>query len=216
MAPSNATLHCDTSASQMPDVAGALVHRAEALSEVLSLVAANSHQIVRAAAIIGEALASGHLVLVCGNGGSAAEAQHLTGELVGRFRREREPWPVLALTADMAVLTAVANDYGYDTVFERQVAAFGRPGGVLVGISTSGESVNVINAARVARDRGMSVITLTGREPTRLGHISDVVLAVPATETALVQEVHSVLVHLISDIVEGSLVDQTMRKDMNR
>ncbi|MBW3634298.1 MAG: SIS domain-containing protein [Chloroflexi bacterium] len=215
MAPPNAALHCDTSLLQGRDAAEALVERAEALSEVLSLVAANSHHVERAAAIIVEALASGHQVLVCGNGGSAAEAQHLAGELVGRFRREREAWPVLALTADMAVLTAVANDYGYDTVFERQVAAFGRSGDVLVGISTSGESTNVVNAACLARDRGMSIIALTGREPTRLGRVSDVAVAVPATETALIQEVHSVLVHLISDIVEGSLVDRQLRKDLN-
>jgi D-sedoheptulose 7-phosphate isomerase len=206
----------DRTALPAEDIAAALLDRARALSTVLSLVATNSHQVTRAAAIIVEALATGHLVMVCGNGGSAAEAQHLAGELVGRFRREREPWPVLALTTDSAVLTAVANDYGYDTVFERQVAAFGRHGDVLVGISTSGESTNVINAAYLARDRGMSVIALTGREPTRLSRISDVAIAVPATETALVQEVHSVLVHLISDMVETSLVDQNIRKDKNR
>ena len=216
MVPLNSALHCDTSALHERDVAGVLVERAEALTAVLSLLAANSQHIERAASIIIEALASGHIVLVCGNGGSAAEAQHFAGELVGRFRREREPWPVLALTADTAVLTAVANDYGYDTIFERQVAAFGHPGDVLVAFSTSGESRNVITAANLARDRGMSVIALTGREPTQLGRISDVVIAVPAIQTALVQEVHSVLVHLISDIVEGGLVDQHIRKDMNR
>ena len=216
MAPPNAALHRDLTLLQGRDVAEALVDRAEALSAVLSLIAANSHHVERAAAIIVEALTSGHLVLVCGNGGSAAEAQHLAGELVGRFRREREPWPVLALTADMAVLTAIANDYGYDTVFARQVAAFGQRGDVLVGISTSGESTNVVNAAYLARDRGMSVIALTGSEPTQLGRLSDVAIAVPATETALIQEVHSVLVHLISDIVEGSLVDRQLRKDLNR
>jgi D-sedoheptulose 7-phosphate isomerase len=216
MVPLNAALHCDRSVLHERDVAGVLVERAEALTAVLSLLAANSQHIERAAANIIEALASGHTVLVCGNGGSAAEAQHLAGELVGRFRREREPWPVLALTADTAVLTAVANDYGYDTIFARQVAAFGHHGDVLVAISTSGESRNVINAASLARDRGMSVIALTGREPTQLGRISDVAIAVPAIETALVQEVHSVLVHLISDIVEGCLVDQHIRKDMNR
>ena len=216
MAPPNAALHRDTSLLQGGDVAGALVERAEALGTVLSLVAANSHHVERATAIIVEALDSGHQVLVCGNGGSAAEAQHLAAELVGRFRREREPWPVLALTADVAVLTAVANDYGYESVFARQVAAFGRSGDVLVGISTSGESMNVVNAACLARDRGMSVIALTGCEPTQLGRLSDVAIAVPATETALIQEVHSVLVHLISDIVEGSLVDRQLRKDLNR
>jgi D-sedoheptulose 7-phosphate isomerase len=216
MAPPNAALQRDPTLLHGQDVAESLIERAEALSEVLSRVASNSHALERAATIIVEALASDHHVLVCGNGGSAAEAQHLAAELVGRFRREREPWPVLALTADMAVLTAVANDYGYDTVFARQVAAFGRRGDVLVGISTSGESMNVVNAAYLARDRGMSVIALTGCEPTRLGRIADVAIAVPATETALVQEVHSVLVHLISDIVEGSLVDRQLRKDLNR
>jgi len=216
MAPPNAALHCDTSLIGGHGVSEALVDRAEALSAVLSLVADNSHHVERAADIIVEALASGHSVLVCGNGGSAAEAQHLAGELVGRFRREREPWPVLALTADTAILTAVANDYGYETVFARQVAAFRHPGDVLIGISTSGESANVVNAACLARERGMSVIALTGCEPTSLGRASDVAIAVPALDTALVQEVHSVLVHLISDIVEGSLVDQQLRKDRNR
>ena len=216
MAILNATRIATQPALDTPDVAAALLDRARALSTILSLLATNSHQVTRAAAIIVEALATGHLVMVCGNGGSAAEAQHLAGELVGRFRREREPWPVLALTADSAVLTAVANDYGYDTVFERQVAAFGHPGDVLVGISTSGESPNVVNAACLARDRGMSVIALTGREPTRLGLFSDVAIAVPATETALVQEVHSVLVHLISEIVESQPGSAEYRKDMNR
>ena len=212
MAVPNPTLHCHSSALHARDVEAALLDRARALSTVLSLLATNSHQITRAAAIIIEALATGHLVMVCGNGGSAAEAQHLAGELVGRFRREREPWPVLALTADSAVLTAVANDYGYDTVFERQVAAFGNRGDVLVAISTSGESPNVVNAACQARDRGMSVIALTGREPTRLGHFSDVAIAVPATETTLIQEVHSVLVHLISEMVESSLAQQSIER----
>jgi D-sedoheptulose 7-phosphate isomerase len=212
MAIPTAAPHSNRAVLHAEDVAAALRDRARALSMVLSLVATNSDQVTRAAVMIVEALAGGHLVMVCGNGGSAAEAQHLAGELVGRFRREREPWPVLALTTDSAVLTAVANDYGYDTVFARQVAAFGRRGDVLVGISTSGESANVVNAACQARDRGMSVIALTGREPTRLGLFSDVALAVPATETALVQEVHAVLVHLISEIVESSLTQQTIER----
>src|SRR5215203_4635264 len=215
MAIPTAAPHRDSTALDAGDVAAVLLDRARALSTVLSLVATNSHQVTCAAAIIGDALAAGHLVMVCGNGGSAAEAQHLAGELVGRFRREREPWPVLALTADSAILTAVANDYGYETVFARQVAAFGHPRDVLIGISTSGGSANVVNAACLARERGMSVIALTGREPTPLGRVSDVAIAVPALDTPLVQEVHSVLVHLISDIVEGSLVDQQLRKDRN-
>jgi D-sedoheptulose 7-phosphate isomerase len=212
MAISTAAPHWNRTTLDAADVAAALLDRARALSTVLSLVATSSQHVAHAAAIIVEAIATGHLVMVCGNGGSAAEAQHLAGELVGRFRRDREPWPVLALTTDAAVLTAVANDYGYDTVFARQVAAFGHRGDVLVGISTSGESPNVVNAACQARDRGVSVIALTGREPTRLGLFSDVAIAVPATETPLVQEVHSVLVHLISEIVESSLVQQTIER----
>lgn len=209
---SHAAPHCEKTLFDAEAVAAALLDRARALSTILGLLATNSQQITRAAAIITEALAAGHLVMVCGNGGSAADAQHLAGELVGRFRREREPWPVLALTTDSAVLTAVANDYGYETVFARQVAAFGHRGDVLVGISTSGESTNVVNAARNARDRGLSVIALTGREPTRLGRFSDVAIAVPATETALVQEVHSVLIHLISEIVESTLTQQSIER----
>ena len=147
MAIPTAAPHRDQTAIDAGDVATTLLDRARALSTVLSLVATNSHQVAEAAAIIVKALATGHLVMVCGNGGSAAEAQHLAGELVGRFRREREPWPVLALTTDSAVLTAIANDYGYDTVFARQVDAFGHRGDVLVAISTSGESPNVVNAA---------------------------------------------------------------------
>ena len=212
MAVANASLQRRTPAPLTRDVEAALLDRARALSTILALLATNSHPITRAATIIADALATGHLVMVCGNGGSAAEAQHLAGELVGRFRREREPWPVLALTADSAVLTAVANDYGYETVFERQVAAFGHRGDVLVGISTSGESPNVVNAACQARERGMSVIALTGREPTRLGLFSDVAIAVPATETALVQEVHAVLVHLISEVVESCLAQQSIER----
>jgi D-sedoheptulose 7-phosphate isomerase len=212
MAISHAAPHCGRTPLNAEAVGAALLDRARALSTILALLATNSHQITRAAAIIAEALATGHLVMVCGNGGSAAEAEHLAGELVGRFRREREPWPVLALTADSAVLTAIANDYGYETVFARQVAAFGHHGDVLVGISTSGESPNVVNAACEARDRGMAVIALTGREPTRLGLVSDVAIAVPATETALVQEVHAVLVHLISEIVESSLAQQSIER----
>jgi D-sedoheptulose 7-phosphate isomerase len=216
MAIPTAAPHRDRTALDAADVTAAVLDRARALSSVLSLIATNSYQVTRAAATIVEALATGHLVMVCGNGGSAAEAQHLAGELVGRFRREREPWPVLALTTDSAVLTAVANDYGFDTIFARQVAAFGHRGDVLVAISTSGESPNVINAACQARDRGVSVIALTGREPTRLGLFSDVAIAVPASETALVQEVHSVLVHLISEIVESSLAHQNQSIERTR
>src|SRR3954462_6898599 len=151
MAVAHTTLRRHPPAPCTGDVEAALLDRARALSTILALLATNSHQITRAAAIIVDALASGHLVLVCGNGGSAAEAQHLAGELVGRFRREREPWPVLALTSDSAVLPGVANNYGYEPVFARQAAAFGHQGDGLVGISPRGESQNVVKAACQAR-----------------------------------------------------------------
>lgn len=190
----------------MPDdLAPVLAERARAIGAMLSLMATRGTAVARAAAIIVDAIRADHRVLVCGNGGSAAEAQHLAGELVGRFRRDRDAWPVLALTADMATLTAVANDYGFETVFARQVAAFGRPGDVLIGFSTSGESVNVVNAARFARERGLKIIAFTGREPTSLGGLADVDLTVPCRETPLVQEVHIVLVHVICEVVEAAL-----------
>jgi D-sedoheptulose 7-phosphate isomerase len=167
--------------------------------------------VAAAAAYIADALAAGHTILVCGNGGSAAEAQHFVGELVGRFRRERDAWPALALTADAAVVTAIANDYGFDSVFARQVAAFGRPGDVLVALSTSGESPNVVNAAALARERGLCVVALTGQAPSRLGALANAEIAVPAAETALVQEVHAVLVHLLCEIVESRLTAEPGR-----
>ena len=192
-------------ASPPEAVAATLMERAHTLSATLFLLAEKSDRIAEGAAIIADALQAGRMILVCGNGGSAAEAQHMVGELVGRFRRERAPWPALALSADAAVVTAIANDYGFDTVFARQVAAFGHPGDVLIALSTSGESANVVNAAALARDRGMRVVALTGRAPSRLGALADAEIAVPAAETALVQEVHSVLVHLLCEFIESRL-----------
>lgn len=192
-------------ASPALHVAAELTKRGQELADTLAGVADASDAVADAAAIIVDTLAAGNLVLACGNGGSAAEAQHLVGEIVGRFRRERGPWPALALTADAAVVTAIANDYGFDAVFARQVAAFGRPGDVLVAFSTSGESPNVVNAASLARERGLHVVALTGRAPSRLGALADAEIAVPAAETALVQEVHAVVVHLLCEIVESRL-----------
>lgn len=196
---------CALDRSAPADVVSLLTGRARALSSMLSLMATRGNDVARAATIVVDAIRSGHSVLVCGNGGSAAEAQHLAGELVGRFRRERDAWPVLALTADMATVTAVANDYGFESIFSRQVAAFGRPGDVLIGFSTSGESVNVVNAARFARERGLHIIAFTGREPTSLGRLADVDLAVPCLEPPLIQEIHTVLVHVICETVEDAL-----------
>jgi D-sedoheptulose 7-phosphate isomerase len=187
------------------DLAPQLLMRAIELSEVLTRIAADGEIIARAAAILARALDSGQLALICGNGGSAADAQHFAGELVGRFRRNRTPWPALALTADTALITAIANDFGFEEVYERQVIAYGRPGDVFIGFSTSGRSPNVIRGARAAKDRGLQVIAFTGMEPNELGAAADIAIAVPSRETALIQEAHAVLIHVICEFVEAAL-----------
>jgi D-sedoheptulose 7-phosphate isomerase len=194
------------------DVAGLIRGRNQSLSEAMGLLEARSHLVLDAAALIVAGLVAGHKVLACGNGGSAAEAQHFVGELVGRFLRERDAWPAIALTTDSSVVTSIANDYGYEAVFSRQVAAFGQPGDVLVAFSTSGRSPNVIQAAQEGRLRGLSVITMTGQDPGALGALADVALAVPSDSTPLVQEVHTILVHLICEMVEATLAGVSMER----
>jgi D-sedoheptulose 7-phosphate isomerase len=151
------------------------------------------------------ALLAGGAVLVCGNGGSAAESQHLAAEMTGRFQRDRRGWPVMALTTDTSALTAIANDYGFERVFARQVEALGRSGDVLLAISTSGASPNVLAAAGTARSRGLTVIALTGPVHGALGALADVVIAAPGTTAARVQEVHLTVLHAMCDALEAAL-----------
>ncbi len=160
-----------------------------------------------AADALRQALRAGRTVLVCGNGGSAADAQHFAAELVGRFTRERRAWPALALTTDSSALTAIGNDFGFDRVFARQVEAHGNPGDVLVGISTSGASPNVLAAVETAKARGLVTIGLTGRDGGALGRAVDVHLNVPSPSAARTQEVHITLLHVLCDLVERELVD---------
>jgi D-sedoheptulose 7-phosphate isomerase len=167
----------------------------------------NQAALPAAAAALVTALGAGRKVLVCGNGGSAADAQHFVAELVGRFARERHAWPALALSADTSVLTAVGNDYGFDRVFARQVEAHGAAGDVLVGISTSGVSLNVLRAMEAARARGLVTIGLTGGDGGSLGTLADHLLVVPSPSTARIQEVHIMLLHVLCDLVERELVD---------
>lgn len=164
--------------------------------------------IVRTAARIGTTLADGGRVLVCGNGGSAAESQHFAAELSGRFRRERRALPALALTVDTSALTAIGNDYGFEQVFARQVEAYGRPGDVLVVISTSGRSANVVAAGRAGRAQGLHVVALTGRDAGPLADVAHEVLAVPEADTARVQEVHLTVLHALCDEVERAVVGE--------
>ncbi len=149
-----------------------------------------------------EALKAGNKVLFCGNGGSAADAQHLAAELIGRFQKERRSLASIALTTDTSILTAVANDYGCDEVFARQVEGLGRSGDVLIGISTSGNSANVVKAALKARDTGMHTIAFTGEGGGKLKDICDITFAVPSKVTARIQEMHIMVGHIICELVE--------------
>ncbi|MEQ4717141.1 SIS domain-containing protein [Nonomuraea sp. B19D2] len=150
-------------------------------------------------------LSAGGRLLACGNGGSAAEAQHLTAELVGRFREDRQPYAAIPLHADGSSLTAIANDFGAEQVYARQVRAHGRPGDVLLCLSTSGTSPNVLAAARAAQESGILAWAMTGLAPNPLADLCDEAVAVPGEETATVQEVHLALIHLLCDAVEEAL-----------
>jgi D-sedoheptulose 7-phosphate isomerase len=161
--------------------------------------------LLAAADAVSRALAAGGCVLVCGNGGSAADAQHFAAELVGRFTRERRALAAVALTTDTSILTAVANDYGYERVFARQVEALGRAGDVLLGISTSGRSPNVLAALAAARDRQMVTIALTGGDGGPIGAVADVHVNVPSPSTARAQEVHRTALPVICELVEAGL-----------
>lgn len=186
-------------------IASLIAGRRRALDVALTALHAARQPIAEAAALLVAALGAGRKVLTVGNGGSAAEAQHFATELVGRFRRERDGYAVMALTADSALLTAVANDYGYAEVFARQVRAFGQPGDVLVAFSTSGESDNVVCAAEVARARGVSVVALTADRLSRLDRLADVTIKAPVVDTPLAQELHTIVTHVLCEIVETRL-----------
>lgn len=161
--------------------------------------------VVRAAAAIREAFAAGGKLLAFGNGGSAADAQHLAAELAGRFERERRALAAIALTTDTSVLTSIANDYGFDRVFTRQIEAIGRPGDVAFGITTSGRSANVVNALRAAREQGLRTVALTGRDGGDAGHAAEMHINVPDASTARVQEAHRTLIHVICELVERTV-----------
>jgi phosphoheptose isomerase len=169
------------------------------------LLAACGRETVAAAQLLVAALRRGGRVLLFGNGGSAADAQHLAAELVGRFERERAALPALALTTDTSALTAIGNDYGFDEVFARQVEALGRPGDVAVGLSTSGSSPNVLRGLEAARARGLATIGLTGRDGGALARLADVVIVAPSDVTAFIQECHIALGHALCGAVEAAL-----------
>lgn len=165
-------------------------------------------ELISAGALIADSLRTGHKVLSCGNGGSAGDAQHFSSELLNRFEMERPPLPAIALTTDSSTVTAIGNDYSYDDIFSKQIKALGQKGDVLLAISTSGNSANVIRAIDAAQDRGMTVVALTGRNGGEMATAlldSDIEIRVPSERTARIQEVHLLVIHCLCDLIDRSL-----------
>jgi D-sedoheptulose 7-phosphate isomerase len=174
------------------------------------LQATGVSKIIQAAEMIIQSLKQGGRLYVCGNGGSAADAKHIAGELVGRFLRERKGLPVLALNANDSVITAVANDYGYEAVFARQVEALVRKGDVLWVLSTSGSSANIIAAAELAKKKQVQVLAFTGRKNSKLEQIADLCLCVDSETSPSSQEIHQLAYHIICELVESAVADETI------
>lgn len=159
-------------------------------------------RVTKAVELLVAAIARRSAILVCGNGGSASDAIHITGELVGRFQKDRPAFKAVCLTSNPGVITAVANDYSYDKVFVRQVEAFAEPGGVLIGLSTSGNSASIVEAFAAARKSGLTTIAFTGMGGGKLAPLADVLLDVPSQATPLIQQVHICLYHFICEMAE--------------
>lgn len=183
-------------------------HFAESIAVKQAAMDALSGAIERAAQVLCDSLRNGHKILSCGNGGSAGDSQHFSSELLNRFEMERPPLPAIALTTDSSTLTSIANDYSFEDIFAKQVKALGQKGDVLLAISTSGNSVNVIRAIDAAQDRGMPVIALTGRDGGEIARCllaTDVEIRVPSERTARIQEVHLLLIHCLCDLLDRNL-----------
>jgi D-sedoheptulose 7-phosphate isomerase len=164
------------------------------------------------AGAITAALRSGNKLLLIGNGGSAADAQHIAAEIVGRYKQERPAWPAIALTTDTSALTAIANDYGFEQVFVRQVEGLGARGDVLLALSTSGRSPNILAALRTARARGLVTIGFTGTKGVAMGADCDHLLVAPSDDTPIVQQIHLAMAHGICDEVEQTLMREAAKK----
>ena len=184
-------------------------HFAESIATKQTAAEQLVESIAAAGRVISDALLDDGKILSCGNGGSAADAQHFSSELLNRFEMERPGLPALALTTDSSTLTSISNDYSYEEVFSKQVRALGKPQDVLLGISTSGNSENMIRAIAAAHERGMKVVALTGRDGGRMAGIfaeGDVEIRVPATRTARIQEVHLLIIHCLCDLIDTTLL----------
>ena len=164
-------------------------------------------ELLEVAGVASSTIKAGHKIMLCGNGGSAADSQHIAAELIGRFEKERQPMAAFALTTDTSALTAIGNDYGYDQVFSRQVEGLGQSGDLLIGISTSGNSKNVVKAMEVARSKSIRTVALVGDKPDgAVQAIADYVLAAPSTNTARIQECHILMMHTLCQLVESKSV----------
>jgi D-sedoheptulose 7-phosphate isomerase len=169
--------------------------------------------IEQAAQAVIDCFRNGHRVFLCGNGGSAADAQHLAAELSGRYYFDRPPLPAEALHVNTSYLTAVGNDYSYDVIYSRYISGTGQPGDVLIGLSTSGNSPNIVNAARKAKELEMTVIAFTGESGGKLKFPSDFLFNVPSKDTARIQEAHITIGHILCEIIESTLFQEYIPKD---
>jgi len=164
-----------------------------------------SDVIVKVARLVAQTLRNNHKIILCGNGGSAADAQHFAAELVGRFRFDRQAWPAISLSSDPSIVTSIGNDYGFEQLYARQVSAWGQDEDILVAISTSGTSPNVLAAVQEAKKQNMKIVGLTGKKPSALQELSDLSLAVPSLNTPQIQQAHMAILHAICDLVEQEL-----------
>lgn len=187
-------------------------HIKKTFSETIEVQTATADKlsdvIGKAALLLVKVLLNNHKILCCGNGGSAADAQHFSAEMLNRYESERPSLPAIALTTDTSTITSIGNDYGFNEIFSKQIKALGQAGDVLLAISTSGQSKNVIEAVIAAHQRDMLVIALTGRDGGEIAPIltsSDIEIRVPATSTARIQEVHGIVIHCLCDIIDRQL-----------
>lgn len=193
----------------MDPVARVREHFAESIATKEASADQLAESIAAAGQLLSDALLDDGKILSCGNGGSAADSQHFSSELLNRFEMERPGLPAIALTTDSSTLTSISNDYAYEEIFSKQVRALGKASDVLLGISTSGNSENVIRAIAAAHERGMKVVALTGRDGGRMSDIfepGDVEIRVPAMRTARIQEVHLVVIHCLCDLIDATLL----------
>jgi D-sedoheptulose 7-phosphate isomerase len=189
------------------DTIRATIAASIATKEALLADPARLEVLLAVAGVTASTLQAGHKIMLCGNGGSAADSQHIAAELIGRFEKERASMAAIALTTDTSALTAIGNDYGYDQVFSRQVEGIGQPGDLLIGISTSGNSTNVVKAMQVAQDSEIRTVALVGDKPNgAMQQIADYVLAAPSTNTARIQECHILMMHTLCQLVESESV----------